>query len=440
MTQDTTDRPTWSLRLRKQFDEWGALVVVALVVLGLLGAWVAYGTHVAPGTETETVVDSTWSEQGSVSHAATITQSNPVFAEGQTLIDQPVYFTQLAPELDGTFEYTYDASESGSLDVVTEATLRMRSVDDDGDSYWSVTESLGGDSVAGLSPGEVATTTATVEIESLLAELQAIESDLGTSVGSTEAAIVFDTQVAGEVNGERVTRTHQQTLTLNPGSGTYDVSTGEGISETSESTSTLRTEATYGPLRSHGSVALILVAAIGLVGFAAARYRGVIPPSPAERAMLVRHRERRDFDDWISTGAIPAEARTGAAIQLDSLEDLVDVAIDTNERVIEDTETGDFFVVDSGRHYIYSSDWLIDDPDLDRLSLSGTGTEQSGGETATATGDLRPDTTETDGGTHVDSGAETDGGTETEAGQTDSSGTDDDQTNGDESGSVDPGE
>lgn len=439
MTQDTTDRPTWSLRLRKQFDEWGVLVVVALVMLGLLGAWVAYGTHVAPGTETETVVDSTWSEQGSVSHAATITQPNPVFAEGQTLSDQPVYFTQLAPELDGTFEYTYDASESGSLDVVTEATLRMRSVNDDGNSYWSVTESLGGDSVEGLSPGEVATTTATVEIESLLAELQAIESDLGTSVGSTEADIVFDTQVAGEVNGERVTRTHQQTLTLNPGSGTYDVSTGEAISETYESTSSLRTEATDGPLRSYGSVALILVAATGLVGFAAARYWGVIPLSPAERATLVRHRERRDFDDWISTGTVPAEARTGAAIQLDSLEDLVDVAIDTNERVIEDTETGDFCVVDNGRHYIYSSDWLIDDPDFDRLSMSGTGTEQSGGETATATGELRPDSTETDGGTHVDSGAETDGGTETEAGQTGSSGTGDDRTN-DESGSVDPGD
>jgi hypothetical protein len=74
-----------------------------------------------------------------------------------------------------------------------------------------------------------------------------------------------------------------------------------------------------------------------------------------------------------------------------------------------------------------------------RRFTSGTGTEQSGGETATATGELRPDSTETDGGTHVDSGAETDGGTETEAGQTGSSGTGDDRAN-DESGSVDPGD
>jgi hypothetical protein len=430
MTTDETDERMWSIRLRKRLGEWSALVVVALVVLGLFGGWVAYQTHLNPGTETTEVTESTWNEEVSVSHAATVTEPNPVFAEGQTLSDQSVYFVQLASKLNSTVEYTYSASDTGRLDVVTDATLRMQSVGSEENVLWSVTEPLAGDSVEGLSPDEQTTTTATLNVSALLAELERIQSGLGATVGTTEALIVFDIQATGEVNGETVTRTQQQTVTVDAGTGTYSVETDEAVSQTYESTDTLTAEATYGPLRVYGSVALVVVAVAGLVGLAAARYRGVIPPSPAERAMLTRHRERQEFDDWISTGTVPTEARTGAAIRLDSLEDLVDVAIDTNERVIEDTETGDFFVVDTDQYYTYSGDWLIDDPDLDRLPVPGATTDQPDGDSSaifdTPQAEGTPDDgTQTDGGTEADSHPDADDGDELESEDAESEDTDD---------------
>jgi len=354
MTDDKTNSRMRSIRVRKRLDDWAVAVVVALLLVGALGGWVAYQTHLNPSMETEEQTVATWDEQASLSHTAEVQQSNPVFDQGQVLSNQPLYFTQLAPELAGSYEYTYGASGEGELDVELAASLLIQAVDDDGGAYWTVTETLETAQYEGLAPGEQATLTAALDIPDVRNEISQIESDLGASVGTTEVEIQFDTQVTGVVNGQNVANAHQRSLSIEPGETTYSVQTEDNLAETHELTETVESEATYGPLRSYGPFVLILVSMLGLVGLAVANYRGWIPPSAAERAALEHHQKRREFDDWISTGAIPERARTGTEIELDSLEDLVDVAIDTSERVIEDRNTGDFVVHGENRYYIYS--------------------------------------------------------------------------------------
>ena len=353
MTDDTNSRMR-SIRIRKRLDDWAVAVVLALLLVGVLGGWVAYQTHLDPSMETEERTVATWDEQASLSHAAEVQQSNPVFNQGQVLSNQPLYFTQLAPELEGGYEYTYGASGDGELDVELSATLVIQAVDSDGGTYWSITEDLETAQHEGLAPGERATLTAALDVPEVRNEIDQIESDLGASVGTTEVEVVFDTRVTGVVNDENVANSHQRVLSIEPGETTYSVESDDNLAETHELTETVESEATYGPLRSYGPFVLILVSVLGLLGLAVANYRGRIPPSVAERAALEQHQQRREFDDWISTGTIPESEHTGTEIRLDSLEDLVDVAIDTNERVIEDRSSGEFFVPGEGRYYTYS--------------------------------------------------------------------------------------
>jgi hypothetical protein len=375
---DTNSRMRW-IRLRKRLDELAPVVVVGLLVLGALGGWVAYQTHASPGVETEEQTVATWNEQGELSHAAEVTEPNPLFEPGQTLSERPVYFTGISPQLQGSYAYTYDASETGSLAVTLNASLRLQSVDSDGDPYWTTTEELTGTHVEDVSPGEQVTVETDVNVSNVVVEIQRIREQIGSTIGSSESQLVFDTQVVGTVNGESVANSHQRTLVIEPDQASYSVDAAEDepFEESYESTEIFESERSYGSLRSYGSVLLILLSALGLVGFGVANYSGWLRPSVAERVALEQHQQREEFDEWISTGVIPTWERTGTEIELDSLEDLVDVAIDTNERVIEDRNSGDFLVSGGDRYYSYSPDTVESQPDRDSQSEQLTAPDAS---------------------------------------------------------------
>ncbi len=352
---DDNNRLRW-IRLRKRLAELAPAIIIGLLVVGALGGWFAYQTHANPGVETNERTVATWSEQGTNSHAAEVTEPNPLFQEGQTLSGRSAYFTRISPEVQAAYTYSYSASDTGSLDVTLNTTLRIQSVDDDDATYWSVTESLQGTHVEDVSPGESITVDATINVSQVAAEINRIQEGVGSSIGTSEVEVLFDTQVAGTVNGENVANTDRRALVLNPGAETYSVESPEELDVSHESTEVVESEQTYGPLRLYGPVALVLLSVLGLLGFAVASYQGRVRPSPTERIALEQSKERKEFDDWISTGTIPTWERTGTEIELESLEDLVDVAIDTNERVIEDTNSGDFYVPGADRYFVYSPD------------------------------------------------------------------------------------
>ena len=99
-----------------------------------------------------------------------------------------------------------------------------------------------------------------------------------------------------------------------------------------------------------------------LIGF---RYRGYIELTDKERELVEITQARQRFTEWITTGEFPSEREYDETVLVDDLEGLVDVAIDTNKRVIEDTQLGVFTVLDDAYIYIYvqpdsaARDWLV---------------------------------------------------------------------------------
>ena len=353
----------FELKLRMVADEYAIAVVAVLVALTLAGGGLIYTTHVDPGTETREEVVAEWETTGEYIHSATITNGTAVFPLGSTLSDRSVYYTRIAPILDTDFAYGFSGAD-GELDVEGETTLVIRSVDDGGGDgerteFWRQEERL--DTFSGtVTPGETVTSTTSVNVSAVAAEIETIQSELGASPGTTEVRVRTAVSATGEIAGGSESYQLTHALTLEPGGGTYTVETPGPASETGQRTRSFTTEQTYGLPRRAGGPALLLVGLLGLAGFAAASYRDVFEVTDAERRSLNFADRREDLDDWISGGSVGGLTDDRAPVQVDTLDGLVDIAIDTDERVLEDVERRGYYVPDGDICYVYEPDPEID--------------------------------------------------------------------------------
>ncbi|MDG5759178.1 DUF5305 domain-containing protein [Natronococcus sp. A-GB1] len=355
------------VRLRTALDEWFVVVVVALLALALLGGWGAYGAVADDGDEEfEQRTVEAWSTTGGFDHSATVQEENEVFPVGTELSDRSMYFAEVAPELEATFTYAYDAPD-GDVAVDVEADRVIRSVGETDDEeeevleYWATNETLAQEETESLAPGEEQTTSFSVDVPETTAEAEAIQEDLNESVGDLETVVEVQVALEGTIDGESVDRVDSYELVIEPDDATYAVEAPAAEERTEERTEEVAVAGSSGGL---SSVVLALlgvgsVAALGVLGVA--RRKGTLAPSAAELERINDQYEREEFDDWISRGRLPAEVRERSRIEIATLEDLVDVAVDCDRRVLEDERDGRYYVVDDRSVYVYVPEGLEDD-------------------------------------------------------------------------------
>lgn len=374
----------WLVKLRALIDERYVLVVAVLLALLVVGAWGVHGAHVSPDTEVEERVAASWTATGGFEHGATVVNGTDAFAEGEEVTNRTTYFTNPMPVLEGTFVYRHDAPEA--VDAETEAEIVIRSVERTDDEvsqvHWSITEPLDSNRTEGLAAGKNQTVPFEVDVDDATARIKAIETELGTSPGTVEVLIRAETSIEGTVRDESIEDTTEARLRIKPGQDAYEVENqaGEESYETIERTPV---PVDPGPVRSIGSVLLLVGSLSGLAGLAAARQHDALVPED-DRDRIAFSRERAEFDDWITRGELAADLRDRPRIAVDSLKGIVDVAIDCNKRVIEDDKT--YFVVDDELLYVYDASeraWRTerveragdDETDTDGTGVDGAETE-----------------------------------------------------------------
>lgn len=343
------------LRLRRALDDWFAVVVAVLVLTALVGGWLTYTTHVEPGTHVEERTSVLFDRTVEFDHGATVSQQNSVFPVGARLADREVYFTAIAPVLDGSVAVTYGSPNGDAVELTTRLTLVTRSVVRRGDAetvYWSVSEPLAPPSTVTVEPGRTVRTRFSVDVGEVTERAERIRDELGTSPGRTEAIVVADLRFAGTVDGRPVDTTADYSLRIEPGGGTYEVTEPDTGTETVRTTERVTVENEYGPIRSAGAPALLGGSLVGLALLLFGRLTGRLAVSEREREALSFAAARSEFDEWITEGRLPDGPRK-PVVRTASLEGLVDVAIDTNERVVHDTRTDRYVVLDDAATYVF---------------------------------------------------------------------------------------
>jgi hypothetical protein len=332
----------WSVRLRMLLEEYLVVIVVALLALALVGAYFSYAPHFDPGTETEVVEDARWSSSGQYSHQATVQRDTEVFSNGTVLRNRGSYFARVAPILNGTFVYQYDATDGGDLQINTTTAVVLRSVgegdNDEQLEYWRLEEPLGSRSAESVGPGSPVGVSFSMNVSAMNNRLSRIDEQLGGTPGNKEVVVESRVVVTGTRNGRPVNQQRVYEMQIDAGGNVYSVANAGPQTNSGVLTSEVTVEATYGPLRSLGAPLLALLALLTCLGLAVGWYQDLFVVTDAEREWLTYTESYREFDDWITPGRLPEEMLSSPQSSVDSLDGLVDIAIDSNRRVIEDRD------------------------------------------------------------------------------------------------------
>ena len=342
-------------RLDLLLAEYGRQITVALLVIGAV-AFLASGWAVATPSTSETTQYGEESISSDVQTSALVVQNGTLWNEGDRLENSGVYMLNSTPELtlESETRLINESDNTALDDSDVSHELRMRyEATRDGEQFWNETHTLVDESPS-VEDG-TATTETTIDVESYRERQQEIEREL-SGVGDVtlelELLVEYDT---GTNQG-----TQQESTAFRVTGSAYWLD--QQLSTTETPTQQLGTERTT-ESRNLGLIAglsLLGTLSIGGAAFVARR-------SPTDEEAARRAVHERRYAEWISRGSIPMWIGD-YHVSLDTLEDVVDVAIDTNERVVHDTQRGLFAVVNDGVVYYYSDRGLWEEtawPDMD---------------------------------------------------------------------------
>lgn len=336
--------PDWRVRARAVLADRLSVVVAAFLLLAVVGAGVTYGAVVAPGTESETETVDEWTTTSEYHHRATVQKQNPVYPTGTQLENRSAYFTEATPVFNGSYRASY-AADTGDVRAQTTLTLVLRATDEQ-TSYWEQTDRLARETTA-LAVGESMSVPFSVNVTQVRERIRRIESSLGTA-GDTEVHLRAETVYRGTANGREVNETVVDMLTIQPGEQVYEVS-GDGAEQQAHTRErVVQRPVDVGPVRSIGGPVLLVVSLLMAAGALKAKREQILALTTHEQAAL----ERAEFEDWVTIGTVPDDP-PGERIRVSSLEGLVDLAADTNSRIIQDQHLGHYVVFGDEYHYLY---------------------------------------------------------------------------------------
>lgn len=378
-------------RARLFLADHGVAILAAFVLIAGVGGWLVYTAQ--PGTETETFVTDEWNEQGEFTHSAEITEPNPIFETGSVL-ERGVYFTRLSPVLDGT--YTYQHTDNAQRAVTMDLQLVLQSVQDE-TVIWQRTEPLNATNRT-VDGDERVTRAWSLNVSAAEAQIEQIEEQLGASIGTPEMSIRAEVVTTAEDG--RATR-HTRRFEIDPNGESFSVTPPETYGQSYETTAERTVETDWTLSRALGGALLVGAGLSGAVALGVARTRGTLAVPTAKRRRIDAAQTRAEFDEWITTANVPSDLGDRPIVDVETLEGLVDIAIDTNQRVIEDTATDTLWVQTPTTAYRHEPGHAAGAVEGDRTD--GTDEALSLGaiipttDASNATGDDSEDRTERDG-------------------------------------------
>jgi hypothetical protein len=334
------------VRLQYYGAQYGRIISV-LLVLSAIAAFAAAGfVYTNPPIEqTSPEETNVQSFSFDTDHRATITGPTQLFDRGRTLQNYPVYFQNASPDV--TFATTISVPQDRSVDVSYrvianyEATFR-------GEVFWDRQEVIASNKWT-VQDGQVQHNT-TLTVSEYLSRIDPFESAVG-STGTLSRDLRFVVTYSSPVDGgSRYEGQLRSTTTVQSSSDAYWVS-----SEIGDSTTKSQTQSSEQYVGQPNMQQVRLIAGSGGILFIAGVSVFVWTRRQDDPAELELAVVRDRYDEWISEGELP----TGAAneyVYINSLEGIVDIAIDTNKRVIYDADLETYSVVDGNIIYYYARD------------------------------------------------------------------------------------
>lgn len=338
------------LRARETLATYRPAILVVCLLLAAVGGVATHTAYVAGATETTEETAARWTTSGSFDHSATVTRENPLFRVGRVLPDQRAYFQRITPVVNGTYRFQYGA-DTGSVSAETRATLVVESVDDD-TVFWQRTSRLGQFSQSDVPPGRAVELPFSVNISRTAGLIDRVRETVGRSPGDVRVVVRTTTTYEGQIGDRDVRRSRSDELVFRPGEAAFRVGDTTGGESQVRVTTTVTRPVEYGPPRRVGGP-LALVVGLLAAGLVAALDPDRLALSATERRRLRFLTHRREYAEWLSAFQPPATASEPPVAEAETLADLVDFAIDSDNGVLYDRSRDRYVVVDGETTYVY---------------------------------------------------------------------------------------
>ena len=342
---------TSDLQLRAKFlcGKYWHRLVPALLLVGVLAVGIATASAASePEPQQVAVETDSMTVETTLSTEATVTGNTSLYNRSETLTDMPVYLRTATPavELIAVTSTPTDRTVSVTQQIVLELSATRN-----GEVFWRDAQTLAIDSQE-VTDGSVRTAV-TLDVQELareqLADVTAEAGDIGTIEAQVSAIALYDT---GDYRG--------QTTAVTPLSITdraYELQTPQQDRRTNATTVQQAVagggaaSSFFGPRgrltpRDLG----VGLGGLGAIGLAAGIW--LTSRRIGDFDAFRRQYERVRYVEWISRGTIPATGNY-ARVPVEALVDLVDIAIDSEKRVIHDTAKDIYAVVDGNLMYEY---------------------------------------------------------------------------------------
>lgn len=335
-----------SARIKRQLAVSGRALGAVVVVLGI--AAIAAGGYVYTTPPTEEVPSQRIDVQEfetEIEHSADIVEPTPLYRPPGTVRNQPVYFLNGTPELRITVNATVPDDRAvtvqHNLTVYREATFRETTFFEEETTRINRTETT--------EDGLVQAQT-TLDIPAV-AERTAEVRNAITGTGTVTTGIRLRTSYeAPSTEGG----TYQGTLTTE---SEFELTERAYWLASSDLAASQTESRTTEPRVNEQSPNVPVVVALVVAGLGAVA--GGVRLASWSRTVDVEALEtevhRSQYDEWISEGDFPTDAGK-QYVYINSLEDLVDIAIDTGKRVIYDDELDTYGVLDGDMVYYHATD------------------------------------------------------------------------------------
>jgi hypothetical protein len=263
-----------------------------------------------------------------------------LWEEGTVLRDQPVYLFSETPDL--TVEAT-TAVEGADEATVTHQWVLAVEARRGNETFWSNRTVIAVEQGSGSS----VSSSTTIDMRTLRERVANTSDRIGTAGVVNARLQLVVTYETGRYEGSKT-----RSVGIDIGQNAYVV--GDGLGWEQPHSTPVQTEVEQ---PREGSMPLILIL-LGLITSVLAAAISFQDPGEIDPERVRNRIHRRQYAHWISPGRLPFDIDQ-PYVELESLEDLVDVAIDTQERVVYDRDRDLFAVIAENALYYHSvdSDW-----------------------------------------------------------------------------------
>ncbi|KAB1198159.1 MULTISPECIES: DUF5305 domain-containing protein [Haloferax] len=306
-------------------------------ILCLVGAGYIFFT---PTTQTVSEEVNVQTIESAVETSAVVTGESSLYDRGETLENRSAYFISAAPVL--SFHVQTDVPSDQPVTVSQQLTMETVGVRD-GEPFYRSAETL-------LEEQRRVSNGSVVAVRSI--NVSEIRDELQTKRAETDGIGRF--RVRLQLNVTYQTDSYEGTITTSAPfviSGQAYYLDGSVADSKTHSTAVQRAVPQPANPLEYGGLTLLALVSFGLCGFVIRTEDTTDPEALRTRISHSRH------DEWISEGEFPTESEK-QYISIRTLADLVDVAIDTNRRVIYDPDIDVYAVIDGSEIYYYSTDDL----------------------------------------------------------------------------------